>query len=126
MTSGSPARWMAPLALVAAFLAVVFVVRGSPQDTPDRPAPPSTQSSTDKADESGSTTPQTSTTPPTDDARTTSTTPASGEETYTVQPGDTLGTIAEQTGVSVEELQELNPDVDSQALSVGDKIRLVR
>jgi teichoic acid transport system ATP-binding protein len=44
--------------------------------------------------------------------------------TYTVQSGDTLGAIAETTGVTVETLQELNPELDPQALIAGQKIQL--
>ena len=43
---------------------------------------------------------------------------------YTVQAGDTLGSIAEDTGVSVERLQEMNPQLDPQTLSTGQRIRL--
>jgi LysM repeat protein len=56
----------------------------------------------------------------------TSTTPRGGRRTYTVQPGDTLASIAEETGVSVEELQELNPGIDSNSLSIGQELRLAR
>ena len=41
-----------------------------------------------------------------------------------VQAGDTLGGIAEKTGVSVETLQELNPNVDPQALTSGQRLKL--
>jgi LysM repeat protein len=44
--------------------------------------------------------------------------------TYTVKTGDTLGGIAEKTGVKVETLQELNPELDPQALVSGQKIKL--
>jgi LysM repeat protein len=44
--------------------------------------------------------------------------------TYTVKTGDTLGLIAERTGVPVERLLELNPDLDPQALVAGQKITL--
>ncbi|HEX2070110.1 MAG TPA: LysM domain-containing protein [Thermoleophilaceae bacterium] len=44
--------------------------------------------------------------------------------TYTIESGDTLGGIAEQTGVPVETLQELNPELDPQALIAGQKIKL--
>jgi LysM repeat protein len=44
--------------------------------------------------------------------------------TYTVKSGDILSTVAERTGVSVERLQELNPDVDPNALQVGQKLKL--
>jgi LysM repeat protein len=43
---------------------------------------------------------------------------------YVVQAGDTLGGIAERTGVSVERLQELNPNVDPQALTSGQRLKL--
>ena len=47
---------------------------------------------------------------------------ASGS-TYTVKAGDTLGSISEKTGVNVEQLQELNPDLDPQALVAGQKLK---
>ena len=43
---------------------------------------------------------------------------------YVVKTGDTLGSIAEKTGVTVEKLQELNPELDPQALVSGQKIKL--
>ena len=43
---------------------------------------------------------------------------------YVVQAGDTLGGIAVKTGVSVERLQELNPNVDPQALTSGQRLKL--
>jgi LysM repeat protein len=43
---------------------------------------------------------------------------------YEVQEGDSLTAIAEQTGVPVETLEELNPDVDPQALIPGQKLKL--
>jgi LysM repeat protein len=44
--------------------------------------------------------------------------------TYTVKTGDTLGSIAEKTNLSIERLQELNPELDPQALVSGQKIKL--
>jgi LysM repeat protein len=43
---------------------------------------------------------------------------------YTVKPGDTPSGIAEKTGVSVDKLIELNPDLDPQALAPGDRLKL--
>lgn len=43
---------------------------------------------------------------------------------YVVKSGDTLGSIAEKTGIAVEKLQELNPELDPQALVSGQKIKL--
>ncbi len=43
---------------------------------------------------------------------------------YVVRAGDTLTTIAASTGVSVAQLQRLNPQVEPTSLFIGDKIRL--
>ena len=43
---------------------------------------------------------------------------------YTIKTGDTLGAIAVKTGVSVERLEELNPELDPQALVAGQRIKL--
>ncbi|MBJ7348027.1 MAG: LysM peptidoglycan-binding domain-containing protein [Thermoleophilaceae bacterium] len=44
--------------------------------------------------------------------------------TYRVRPGDSFGSIAEDQGISVETLQELNPDIDPRALQPGQKLKL--
>jgi len=49
---------------------------------------------------------------------------ATGRRFYTVQPGDTFGSIAAKEGISVEQLQALNPGVSSNALQVGQKLRI--
>jgi LysM repeat protein len=43
---------------------------------------------------------------------------------YRIKTGDTLGAIAEETGVPVERIEELNPELDPQALVAGQRIRL--
>lgn len=45
-------------------------------------------------------------------------------KTYTIESGDSLSTIAEKTGVSVQELEQLNPDVDPAALVAGQELKL--
>ncbi len=45
-------------------------------------------------------------------------------KTYTVQIGDTLTSIAQQTGVSVAEIMALNPEVDPQILRAGETLKL--
>ena len=45
-------------------------------------------------------------------------------KSYVVQSGDTLSSIAEETGITVERLQELNPDIDPQILVSGQKLKL--
>ena len=99
----SLARLLAPLALIACALAVVLIVSGS--------------RSSDDGDGNGSTADGQRTT-------TTDTAPRKQRASYTVKTGDTLGAIAEKTGLTVERLQELNPELDPQALVSGQKIKL--
>lgn len=113
MARRSPARLLAPLALIAAVVATFLVVSASLSDEDggsagDRAAATQTQRQTTAADEETSRTPRRRKEP----------------KTYTVQPGDILSTVSEQTGVSVQELQELNPEVDPQALQVGQVLKL--
>jgi hypothetical protein len=43
---------------------------------------------------------------------------------WVVGEGDTLVSISEETGIDLEELVELNPDIDPQALIEGQRISL--
>jgi LysM repeat protein len=43
---------------------------------------------------------------------------------YIVKQGDTLGKIAQDTGVSIQTLQDLNPGLDQFSLVAGQKIKL--
>jgi LysM repeat protein len=43
---------------------------------------------------------------------------------YRIKAGDTLGAIAVKTGVPVERLLALNPELDPQALVAGQRIKL--
>jgi LysM repeat protein len=43
---------------------------------------------------------------------------------YEVQSGDTLTSIAHETGVPVREIEALNPQVDPQILIAGEEIKL--
>jgi len=47
-----------------------------------------------------------------------------GEKFYTVEPGDSLTSIADKTGVGVDRLSQLNPDLDPQALISGQRVKL--
>src|SRR3954464_11163131 len=116
MAHSSPARWLAPLALVAAFLVlvVVFATSLDSQPTESGPSVPvSTKPGTAK--QRGAATP---TTPKTAADKTPTT------ATYTVQSGDFLSTVADKTGVSVERLRQLNPGLDANSMHVGQTIRL--
>ena len=49
---------------------------------------------------------------------------SSARQFYTVQSGDTFGSIAAREGITVSELQALNPGVSSNSLQVGQKLRV--
>lgn len=104
----SPARLLAPAALVVFALAVLLIIWSSVAG--DDGAPKG----------AGTTEEGTATTAPTAAGRRA---PRS-RTTYTVRRDDTLGAIAEKTGVEVERLQELNPQLDPQALIAGQKLKL--
>lgn len=42
---------------------------------------------------------------------------------WTVKAGDTFGVIARQAGVSVADLERLNPKISSTSLTIGEKVR---
>ncbi|HWT23066.1 MAG TPA: LysM domain-containing protein [Solirubrobacteraceae bacterium] len=114
MAGRSPARFLAPLALVAAAVALVLVVSSSSTD-PERVATPGSALDTN-ANGGGTTT-------------------TSGKEGgrkrrerrfYRVKPGDTPSGIAEKTGVPLEDILSLNPTLDPQTLAPGTRIRLRR
>ncbi len=104
--SSSSARILAPVALAICAVAVLIVIGGSLGGGDDSSG--------------GGSTPAAETT----EATGTTTTGKRQPATYTVKSGDTLGGIAEKTGVEVETLQELNPELDPQALIAGQKIQL--
>ena len=108
----SPARWLAPLALLLALGAILLVLSSSGGDSGD-----------DGGSSAGSGITASQTTE--DTATTTETTPSSkGPKTYEVKPGDTLTAIADATGIPLEQIEQLNPELDSQSLTVGDRIRI--
>jgi LysM repeat protein len=51
-------------------------------------------------------------------------TSVAGAVYYTVQAGDTFGSIAAKEGTTVEQLTTLNPGVSSNELRVGQQIRV--
>jgi LysM repeat protein len=100
------ARFLAPLALVAFAIACLVVVNSSGGGGGGGSKSP-TGASGGPA--------RTSTT------RTTST---RRPRTYVVHSGDNLSTIAERTGVPLVRLRQLNPNVDPQGLSPGQRLKL--
>ena len=103
----SPARLLAPISLVAFVFALFLVIASS--DTSD------SENGNGNSNAQGE---QISTTGDT------TTEPSVSRTFYTVKTGDTLAAIAETVGVPVTRLQELNPELDPQALVSGQKIRL--
>jgi LysM repeat protein len=110
MAGRRPVRFLAPLALVAVAVALVVVLTGpgSP-GTSAAPAPERSAEPTSSAATSGTDAP----------AR-------KRRRSYTVKPGDTPSGIAAKTGVPLATLQALNPDLDPQSLSPGQKLKLRR
>ncbi len=106
--SSSSTRIFAPAALAICAVAVLIVISGSLGGGDDSSGGGGSVADTTSQQTAGTTT-----------------TPAKPQPaTYTVKSGDTLGAIAETTGVTVEMLQELNPELDPQALIAGQKIQL--
>jgi LysM repeat protein len=103
-------RFLAPIALVTSVIAVLVTVQVSLTDE-QRP------SGADREQEAGRTEERS-------EARSPSR--SKGPRTYTVRRGDVLSVIAERNGVTVDRLIELNPDVDTQNLRVGQRLRLRR
>jgi LysM repeat protein len=109
----SPFRWLAPLALVACAFAVYSVVDanlGSDDGAPTR----STAAESSTA-ESTRTVSERSESSRRRNRRT---------RTYTVKPGDTLSSIAVKTGLSLERIEQLNPELDSNSLQTGQRVKL--
>lgn len=105
MAGRSPARFLAPLALVAFTVALFVIVTGS-NDTGTDSGPNRTSETRPAASPQGTT-----------EGRRV-------RRRYTVKPGDTPSSIAEKTGVPLADILRLNPDLDPQALSPGQRLKL--
>jgi LysM repeat protein len=108
----SPARWLAPLALVACAVAVYTVVNATLLSS-DEPAATSTSKTTTAKSSTASQRSKSG------KRRTTR-----RRRAYTVKSGDTLSSIAVKTGVSLERIQALNPKLDSTSLQTGQRVKL--
>jgi LysM repeat protein len=107
MAGRSPARFLAPIALVAFAFALYTVVQNAREPAGSNSGAPAAQSPT--------------ATPAKDTAKKST---KRKRKTYTVKTGDTPSGIAEKTGVPLETLLDLNPDLDPQTLAPGERIKL--
>lgn len=108
------ARYAAPFAFLLALTIAVLLIRsglngGGATTTATTARGPVTQ-------------PSTAETPPPGTTRLATTTLAGS--LYTVGSGDTFGSISAKTGVSISELERLNPNVSSNSLQVGQRLRV--
>jgi LysM repeat protein len=112
MAARSPARFLAPVALLGFVVALLLVVThssggdgssgNSATTTQERPANSSPANGGGKSSS------------------------AKGPRYYSVKPGDTPTSIAEKTGVSLSQIEQLNPNLDPQTLNPGERIKLRR
>jgi LysM repeat protein len=104
MAGRSPARFLAPLALAAFAVALLMVISsGDGGQGGEEPASNSSPAATATASPSK---------------------PRRKRKVYIVKPGDTPSQIAEETGITLEQLEEANPDLDPQLLAPGQRIKL--
>jgi LysM repeat protein len=104
----TPARWLAPVALVTVAVAVYAVVDNTllKDDTPSNGSTSTQQAAPKK--------------------KTTAAKKARTRRMYTVRSGDTLSAISVKTGVSLATIQRLNPKLDADTLHAGQRVRLAR
>ena len=111
MARRNPARLLAPIALVAFAVALYSVVQNSREPAGGNTGAPA-----------GESTPTATATSESSSKKKKSS--SKKRKTYTVKSGDTPSGIAEKTGVSLETLLELNPELDPQTLAPGQRLRL--
>ena len=115
------ARYGAPAAFLAAATIAVLLIKAGlsgsdrSETTPTVGAlPTTTRTTTTAPTQKVTVTPGPGTTAPTTTAG----------QYYTVESGDTLGSIAVKYSTSVDDLMRLNPGIDPTALHIGQKIRV--
>jgi LysM repeat protein len=112
------ARFLAPVAFLAALTIAVQLVRAGLR-TDDEAAPPAATATTAPATTA---TRPAATRPATTRAARTTTTPS--PRFYVIEAGDTLDQVALEHDTTVERLLELNPGVDTGSLQIGQRIRV--
>ena len=91
-------RYVAPIAFLAAATAAVLLVRAGLEAGNDRASTPA--------------------------ATITSGASSSKRLYYRVRPGDSLSVVAERFDISLDDLIGLNPQIDPNALKVGQRLRI--
>ena len=112
MAARSPARFLAPLALLGFVAALLLVVSHSS----------SGDGSAGNAAKSNQALP--TATPAAGGGGKSSSSKSKGPRFYKIKAGDTPSAIAEKTGVPLTTIQQLNPSLDPQTLSPGARIKL--
>jgi LysM repeat protein len=113
MAARTPARFLAPIALVAFAFALYTVVQGARDGSGGTSSSSGTPAQTTPATSGSST--------------------KSGKKSkhhvkkfHRVRAGETPSSIALKYGISVSTLEKLNPHMDPNALTVGERLRLSR
>ena len=106
MAGRSPARFLAPLALVVFALALFMVVSSTSKD------------GVGETGAQGTAAPAEATPSPNAKKK------RRPRKTYTIKSGDTPSGIAVKVDVPLDQILELNPDLDPQTLTPGTKIKL--
>jgi LysM repeat protein len=104
-------RYVAPAAFLLAATVAVLLVRSGLQAGTSKPATKAIVTAPHKTVSSPTTTGGTTTT-------------SSTLRFWTVKAGDTFGVISTKSGVPVATLQQLNPNVKSTSLFIGQKLKL--
>src|SRR3954469_19890522 len=102
-----PSRIFAPLALVAAAVAILMIVDANLGDSgsdKDKTTTGSSQTATNATKGKGKT--------------------KHKKRVYVVKNGDVLSAISIKTNVPLAEIERLNPNLDAQSLHAGEKIKL--
>ena len=97
-------RWAAPVAFLAAITIGALVVRAGLQHGKHHATTPTTTVTSKSKKRHGQ--------------------PHRQRRTYTIEPNDTLESIATKTGATVAQLEKLNPGINPTALRVGQTIRV--
>lgn len=104
MTGRTLARLLAPLALVACAVALFSIVTSGTEDSSQNTGAAPTATATPEAKKQQR--------------------KQAAQDTYTIKAGDTPSSIAEAEDVAVDDLLAANPDVDPNALTVGDELKI--